>query len=104
MIIIFYREDALMEKMVSATEIVRRFSEILNSIKYRGDSYTIVRGGKPVASIRPVQTPLKERTLGELKALLKHIPRLGAEAEHFEHDLKKIVAHQPSMPKGDRWA
>ena len=93
-----------MEKMVSATEIVRRFSEILNSIKYRGDSYTIVRGGKPVASIRPVETPLKERTLGELKALLKHIPRLGAEAEHFELDLKKIMVHQPSMPKDDRWA
>jgi antitoxin (DNA-binding transcriptional repressor) of toxin-antitoxin stability system len=94
----------IMEKIVSATEIVRRFSEILNSIKYRGDSYTIIRGGKPVASIRPVETPLKERTLGELKALLRHIPRLGVEAGHFEDDLKEIMAHQPSMPKDDRWA
>ena len=90
-----------MEKMVSATEIVRRFSEILNSIKYGGDSYTIVRGGKPVASIRPVQTLLKERTLSELKGLLQHMPKLGAEAEHLERDLKKIMAHQPSMPTDD---
>jgi antitoxin (DNA-binding transcriptional repressor) of toxin-antitoxin stability system len=104
MIIKFYRMENLVEKTVSATEIVRRFSEILNSIKYKGDSYTIVRGGKPVASIRPVQKPLKERTLGELKELLKSIPRLGAETESFEHDLKEIMKHQPFMPKDDQWA
>ncbi len=104
MIIIFYRKDILVEKMVSATDMVRRFSEILNSIKYKGDSYTIVRGGKPVASIRPAQAPLKERTLGELKALLKNIPRLGSESESFDHDLKKLRKDQPSMPKDDQWA
>lgn len=88
-----------MEKKVSATEAVRKFSEILNSIRYRGDCYTIVRGGKPVASICPVEAPLKERSLGELKDLLRSVPRLGAEAERFEQDLKDILQHQPSMPK-----
>lgn len=92
-----------MEKTVSATEAVRKFSEILNSIKYRGDHYTIVRGGKPVASISPVEIPLKERTLGELKGLLKRIPRLDDEAERFEEDLKKIVRNQPSMPEKGKW-
>ncbi|MBI3601026.1 MAG: hypothetical protein HY097_10365 [Nitrospinae bacterium] len=93
-----------MEKTVSATEVVRKFSEILNSIKYRGDHYTIMRGGKPVASISPVDTHLKERTLSELRELIKKIPRLGDEAERFEKDLKKIVINQPSMPEKDRWA
>ena len=90
-----------MEKIISAKEAIRRFSEILNDIKYRGESYTIVRRGKKVASICPVGVPLKERSLGELGTLLKNIPRLGDEAERFGRDLKKILEHRPSMPKED---
>jgi len=91
-----------MEKTISATEAVRKFSEILNSIKYKGKSYSIVRGGKKVASISPVEVPLKERSLGELKTLLKNIPRLGDEIESFQRDLKEILKLQPMMPKEDR--
>ncbi len=93
-----------MEKTISATEVVRKFSEILNSIKYRGNHYTVLRGGKPVASICPVETYLKERTLGELKGLMRGLPRLGDEAERFEKDLKEIIKSQPSMPSKHRWA
>lgn len=88
-----------MEKTVSATEAVRKFSEILNSIKYKGNHYIILRGGKPVASISPVETPVKEGTLGELKELIRKLPRLGDEAERFEEDLKEIIKHQPSIPE-----
>jgi antitoxin (DNA-binding transcriptional repressor) of toxin-antitoxin stability system len=88
-----------MEKTISATEAVRKFSEVLNSIKYRGNHYTIVRGGKPIASIYPAERPLKERTLGELRDLIKKLPHLGEETEKFEMDLKEIIKHQPSMPE-----
>lgn len=91
-----------MEKTVSATEAVRKFSEILNSIKYRGDHYTVLRGGKPVASISPVE--MSSKTLGELKGLLGNIPRLGDEVESFDKDLKEIIKHQPSMPVKNKWA
>jgi len=94
-----------MEKTISATEAVRKFSEILNSIKYRGNRYTVVRGGKAVASICPVEeTQVKERTLGELKELIRRLPILGDEAERFEKDLKEIIGTQPSMPKKNQWA
>ena len=93
-----------MEKSISATEAVRKFSEILNSIKYRGNRYTVVRGGKAVASICPVETHVKERTLGELKELIRRLPILGDEAERFEKDLKEIIKTQPSMPKKNQWA
>ncbi len=63
-----------MEKRISATEAIRKFSEILNSIKYKGESYKIIRGGKPVASLRPVEAPIKERHLGELKEIVKNLP------------------------------
>ncbi len=92
-----------MDKRVSATEAVRKFSEILNSIRYGGESYTIIRGGKPVASICPVGVSVKERHLGELKELVKGIPKLGDEVEKFEKDLKDVLKNQPSMPKEDKW-
>jgi len=93
-----------MQKTVSATEAVRKFSEILNSIRYRGESYTIVRGGKPIASISPVETSSRKKLLGELREMTKDIPHLGAEVDRFGRDLRDILQHQPPMPKEDRWA
>jgi len=92
-----------MEKAMSATEAVRRFSEILNSVKYRGDSFTIVRGGKAVASISPVESQPRRKLLGELRESIKSLPHLGDEAERFRKDLKKIRKHQPTLPKETKW-
>ena len=71
-----------MKKVVSVTEAARKFSDILNSIRYRGESYTIVRGGKPVASISPVEAPGKKRLLRELKALAQNLNYLSASLFH----------------------
>jgi antitoxin (DNA-binding transcriptional repressor) of toxin-antitoxin stability system len=88
-----------MTKKISATEAVRKFSEILSHVHYQGDSYTIVRGGKSVASISPAVQSLKGRSLGELKSLLPSIPKLGDEAEAFESDVKAARENQPVLPK-----
>jgi len=87
-----------MGKAVTATEAVRMFSEIFNSIKYRGEEFTILRGGKPIAVMSPVEVPVKQRTLGELKEILKSLPELDDEAVRFEDDLKKIRNNQPALP------
>lgn len=92
-----------MEKTVTATEAVRKFSEILNSVNYRGNRYEILRGGKPVASICPVEKHNKECVLADLRELQKKLPRLGDEAEKFETDLKDIVKHQPVILETNRW-
>jgi len=92
-----------MGKAVSATEAVRKFSEILNSVHYRGESYTIIRGGKPVASISPVETLPKRKFLRDLRELVKDLPRLGKEADRFGKDLKEIRKHQPILPKESKW-
>jgi len=88
-----------MEKVVSATEAVRKISDILNSIRYRGESYTIVRRGKPVASISPVEAPGKKRLLRELKELAKNMPPLGQEADRFGRDLMEIRKQEYSFSK-----
>jgi antitoxin (DNA-binding transcriptional repressor) of toxin-antitoxin stability system len=93
-----------MTKTITATEAVRKFSEILNSIKYSGDDYTVVRGGKPVASIRPAETHARALTLGDLPALARTLPSLGEEAERFKKDLIENRKQQPLMPEKSKWA
>lgn len=41
---------------VTATEAARNFSDLLDSIEHDGDTFTIVRHGKPVAHLQPVPT------------------------------------------------
>jgi antitoxin (DNA-binding transcriptional repressor) of toxin-antitoxin stability system len=88
-----------MKKKISATEAVRKFSEILSHVHYKGDFFTVVRGGKSVALISPVAQPHKGKNLGELKDLLAGIPKLGAEAEAFESDTRAARESQPVPPE-----
>lgn len=57
-----------------------------------------------MASICPVEGPIKERYLGELKEIVKNLPGLGSEAKKFEKDIKEILKNQPAMPKKGKWA
>ena len=52
-----------------------------------------------MASISPVAQPLKGKTLGELKSLLADLPKLGAEAEAFESDIRLARENQPVLPR-----
>ena len=36
-----------MIQTITVTDAVRNFSELLNNIRYRGERYTILKGGKP---------------------------------------------------------
>ncbi len=92
-----------MEKRISATRAVRDFSEVLNTIKFKRIHYIIERGGKPVASMKPIDEETDFRTLGELKALLKKLPRLDEELNAFAEDLADIRKDQPPLAVGDLW-
>jgi prevent-host-death family protein len=92
-----------MEKSVTATEAVRDFSGILNLVRFRGDTYIVNRGGKPVARIGPVEEPQVKKTLKELGALLDGLPKLGKELGSFEEDLNLVRKAQPSLPGEDPW-
>lgn len=93
-----------MTKTITATEAVRKFSEILNSIKYTGNDYTIMRGGKPVATIRSAETHTRELTLGDLAGIVKSLPPLGDDAERFKKDIREARKQQPLIPEKDKWA
>jgi len=93
-----------MSKTLTATEAVRHFSEILNSIKYKGEEYMIMRSGRPVAVMSPVKMSHRVRVLGELGELIKNLPRLDDEAERFEDALREIREKQPTLPEKEEWA
>ncbi len=93
-----------MEKRISATQAVRDFSEVLNTIKFKGVHYIIERGGKPIASMKSIDEKPDSMTLDDLKTVLNKLPRLEEELDAFASDLEAISRNQPLMPAGDIWA
>ena len=92
-----------MEKHISATQAVRDFSELLNTIKFKKAHYIIERSGKPVASMKPVNDEKEMKTLGELKFLLEKLPQLDEELDAFAADLENILKDQPLLPAEETW-
>lgn len=92
-----------MRATLTATEAVRHFSEILNNIKYRGDHYTILRGGKPAAAIVPAEEIVPMRTLAELRSILKALPHLDRDDTSFADDVLAAAKAQPPLPESTEW-
>jgi prevent-host-death family protein len=40
---------------VSATDAARKFADLLDAVEHRGERFTIVRRGRPVAHLEPVR-------------------------------------------------
>ena len=70
---------------VTVTQFARNFAEYVNRVAYRRESFTLLRGKKPLAELRPLPTGAR---LSELPGLLASLPRLtAAEAGEFAADL-----------------
>ncbi|MGH9247786.1 MAG: type II toxin-antitoxin system Phd/YefM family antitoxin [Acidimicrobiales bacterium] len=52
---------------VSATEAARSFADILDAVEHRGEHFTVVRRGKPIAHLEPARPGLG----ADAKALLR---------------------------------
>ena len=89
-----------MEKHITATKAVREFSELLNTVRFKGNRYIIERNGKPIAVMAPIKETVKIR---ELKSLLNQLPKLDGDIETFADDVFEIAKHQPPLPEEKRW-
>ena len=84
---------------ITATELARSLSDILNRVRYKGESFLIERNGEAVAVIGPVgMSARKGRTGIEVARLLRGL-RLP---EGFGDDLEAIHAAQ-GMPTIPEW-
>lgn len=80
-----------MKSKLTATEAARNLSDLLNRVRYRGERFTIVRGGEEVAAIVPTAGSGRV-TLGELRRGLASLP---SPDDDFVIDLERIRVEQP---------
>lgn len=92
-----------MPKRLSVTEAVRNFSEVLGRIRFRGERFILLKGGKPVAELGPIASAASVR-LGELPAILASLPHLDPEdADRLALDLesaRSAAGEVPTAPWG----
>ena len=86
-----------MKLRISATETARRFSELMNRVRYRGESFVVERGGKPICEILPAQPP--KFSGRELADLLRSLPK--PDEEYLA--LVESLAAKQSTGAESRW-
>lgn len=78
---------------VSATELAKGLSDILNRVRYRGERFIVLRNGEPVATIGPpglTEAP----TIAELAERLRDVP---VPHDGFGDALADVKANQPTV-------
>ena len=90
-----------MTHTLSVTEMARHFTEYIDRVADRCESFVLVRGNKPLAELRPLPTG---KQMGELPALLASLPHLSpTEAAQFADDLTAAREALPRTEVHDPW-
>ena len=71
-------------RTLSATEAARRFSELLDSVERRGESFLVVRRGRAVARIEPARAATGRR--------VKEIVRSSPPDRRWASELRELRA------------
>jgi hypothetical protein len=81
-------------RVVSATHAARSFSELLDRVCYRGESFVIERGGELVCEISRVKPP--HFTGADFLTLVRSLPQPDL---HFWDAVKEATRQKPTVPK-----
>jgi antitoxin (DNA-binding transcriptional repressor) of toxin-antitoxin stability system len=80
---------------ISAAKAARSFSEILNRVKYRGESFIVERNREPICRIEPVRCR-KPLTTDNFAEFWKSLPRPD---DKFADDLEEIHNMFRELPR-----
>lgn len=87
---------------LTVTDAVRHFSDYVNRVVYRHESFLLCKGNKPVAELRPVPGG---RRLGDLPGIIRSLPHLSKEdAKTFAADLDTARQALATGELRDPWA
>jgi antitoxin (DNA-binding transcriptional repressor) of toxin-antitoxin stability system len=86
-----------METRISATELARKLGDVIGRIRYRRESFVVVRNGDPVARLSPVEAS----TPPTLKAIFEAWRAAGPPDESFADDLERVGA--ADRPLANPW-
>jgi antitoxin (DNA-binding transcriptional repressor) of toxin-antitoxin stability system len=78
---------------VPATHAARGFSDLLNRVEFRGESFVIERGGQAVCEVSPVRPATS--TLADLVSLLGTLPSVDQE---YLDTVETLLRDQASLP------
>lgn len=70
---------------ITVTEILRKFSDYINRVAYRGEHFILMRGKIKVAELRP---PPRGCYSQDLRELFGSLSSLKVDLAEFERDLK----------------
>lgn len=79
---------------ISATQAARTFSDLLNRIHYRGETFVIERGGEPICEISPVKPP--RFTGADLLTLLRSLPKPDT---GYWDAVEEAMQEEPTIPE-----
>ncbi len=83
--------------IVTATELAKNLSDILNRVKYKGEHFEVRRNGEVIARIDPPPAE-KVVTFGDFLDFLRHGPRPD---DQFADDLEAVLAELPKIDWAD---
>jgi antitoxin (DNA-binding transcriptional repressor) of toxin-antitoxin stability system len=75
---------------ITATELAKRLSDVLNRVKYRGERFVVQRNGKTIATIAPAN----DQPGITVRELIERIGDLRSPGEGFADDLEAVQASQ----------
>lgn len=84
---------------ITATQLARSLSDVLNRVDYRGERFEIQRNGKTVATLAPTEVSREGGKLEDYLEAIERGPRLDPE---FLDELEEINANQPP-PQVREW-
>lgn len=84
-----------MAERIHATEAARRFSDLVNRTRYRGESFIVVRNGEEVCRMLPPDPKMTLKDLLQIVQTAKLDRQFGA-------DLAQVQSDQPPMT-GSPW-
>jgi antitoxin (DNA-binding transcriptional repressor) of toxin-antitoxin stability system len=85
-----------MKTHISATQVVRTFSDILNRVHYRGEEFIVERGGEPICTLSPVK--FSTCTGADLAALLHTLPKPDLAFWDAVEEATQQYAEMPKSP------
>ncbi len=84
---------------ITATQLARSLSDVLNRVRYQGERFEIQRNGETVATLGPTADPQRGVTLKEILASIERGPRMDPD---FLDDVEEIHRNQP-LPQVREW-
>jgi antitoxin (DNA-binding transcriptional repressor) of toxin-antitoxin stability system len=76
---------------MTATEVVRQFSDLLNRTVYRGESFEVERNGQVVARITPAKPVARTSDLLRLLTKRSGDPTFADDLERHQAEINKPV-------------